>query len=214
MTNKNDNNKSLHLLLRHYGLSYPVEQNVQARMARDYDRIYKKVLKRTSRITFVAGIIAGIYFLIKKTALPVSFVKIGTAVLLSTAIGTGVYLSMKPPVDTAPVLDPSVIIRPFTTSSLDQKTGLLVARKLSESLNKISGEGYTGITTKTAIGGAPWSIFGTVEKINGKIIIIAKIIDTKTSRLLLIIEEECGSLEDVDKAINAIARQMPLLKKK
>jgi len=88
-----------------------------------------------------------------------------------------------------------------------------VARKLSESLNKISGEGYTGITTKTAIGGAPWSIFGTVEKINGKIVIIVKIIDTRTSRLMLIIEEKSQSLQNIDRAIMAIARQMPLLKK-
>ncbi|HOO72572.1 MAG TPA: hypothetical protein PK926_12490 [Spirochaetota bacterium] len=210
--NKNEV-RNISQLLGRYGLTAPVSAEMQRRMADDYAPLYRRIVKKAPGAALFGSVIAALFFLVKKMAVPVPLVKAAAAVVLSASVGAGVYLAMSPGLH-APVPAPGAIIRPFASSSLDEKTAVELSRGLARSLDRRFGPGYSSLATGPGIAGAGLAVFGTAEAMGNGMIVIVKVIDPETSRLLCILEERFTSADERDRAFERMAARFPSPAKK
>ena len=172
------------------------------------------MVEKTSRYTLISAIITGLYFLVKKTGIPLTFVKITAALAISIPVVTVIYIGASGSKTPAVPLSYTVTIKPFTSSSLGRETGRLVATRIHEKLNRLHNASYSRIAENTIIKGTPWALFGSIEKPDESIHIFIKIINARTSQMIFITEEQISSLSDLDRAVDRICRRLPPLKGK
>lgn len=201
-----------------YGLSTPLSPEARDRMAADYSRMYNEIMKKTAGTAFFTAVAAWIFFLLKKGGIPVTMAKFAAASLLVVSAGTGVYLSMnKPEMATKPVVPAvkyTVMIRPFVSSSLDQKAGAAVADSLRQAIDNKYGEGFAKIAAGTGMGDTRWTVFGTVESVKGTTVVIIKVVDAGTSRTVFMSEEKCAAQDQCGAAAARLAGKLPFKKRK
>jgi len=209
---------TMRLVLDRYGLSMPLSPETRERMSDDYRNIYDKIMKKTPGVTVFTAVTAWMFFLLKKTGIPVSIAKFATAAVLAVSIGAGIYVSRNKPVPlTAPDVPEvkyTVMIRPFSSRSLDQKAGIACAEFLRQSLDDKYGKGYSRISSGTGMGDSQWTVFGTVETVKDSTVMIMKVIDAQTSRTVFMAEEKCGAPDQCGSAAARMAEKFTLFKRR
>lgn len=208
--------ETMRLVLDHYGLAMPLSPEIQKRMAKDYNHIYNKVVKRTSQMTAFMAVMTWIFFMLKKIGIPVYVAKVAASAVLVVSIGTGSYVAVnkivrKPAVPTTKY---TVMIRPFVSRSLDKKAGFACAESLRRSLDEKYGQGFSQLASGPGIGETRWTVFGTVEKIKSSTFMIMKLIDSRTSRTVFMAEEKCASPDQCNSAAARMAKKFPSLRNK
>lgn len=213
-----DNRESMRMIADHYGLSAPLSPEVRERMAGDYGRIYNEIMKKTSGTALFTSVVVWIFFLLKKSGIPVSAAKFAAASLIIASAGTGVYISMhkpdivmEPPV---PAVKYTVMIRPFASSSLDQKAGAAIADSLRDAIDKKYGDGFSKLAAGTGMGDTRWTVFGTVEYVKSSTVIIIKVVDAETSRTVFMSEEKCAAPDQCRAAAARLAGKFSFGKRK
>jgi hypothetical protein len=196
-------------VLRQYGLATPLGEDVQRRIARDYSAIYTKIAASSARAGILAGVIAALYFLVKKAALPVPLVKATAVLTLIVSIGAGIYFVSSSSGAGPVYAEPVVVVRPLSSRTFGAEAGVSLARQLGSALDRRFGAGFSLLASGPEILSAPWALFGTVETIDGSIVIIVKIVDSESSRVKAIAEERCPSLNEAGPALERIAEMFP-----
>jgi len=214
MRNKEPKKQEMQRLLDHYNLAMPITDDMLEHIARRMGPIYSSVVKKTSRYALISAIITGLFFLVKKTGIPLTFVKIAAALAISIPVATVLYFSASWGKTPAAPLSYTVTIKPFTSSSLGRETGRLVTDRIHEKLNRLHNASYSRIAEETIIKGTPWALIGSIEKPDSSIHIFIKIINARTSQIIFITEEQVSSLSELDRAVDRICRRLPPLKGK
>ena len=206
---KREKNGSLGGLLGRYGLDAPLSPEIRARMAGDYDLVYRKISEKTVRPALIAALAAWIFFLVKKAGIPVPLAKMTAAAAVTASVCAGAYLAMNAPMSPSPAqkIAQTVTIRPFVSRSLDAKAGVACAEALRQALDDTYGRGFSRLASGPGMGNSRWAVFGAVEKSAGSAVMIVKIVDARTSRTVFMTEEKCAAQGDCDSAAGRVVKK-------
>ncbi len=205
MKYQNNNESPLIKLLESEGMTRNIPREIRSEMPRSMKTGYKRILKRTGRITLTASIGTFIFFLMRRAATWIPATNIVVPLTVATAITAGSITVVKL---AAPSVEASLLVRPFQSVTMSDKTVTASTKIFTEKLNSVSENLKSRISTDSHINNVPYIMIGTMEKSGEKVFLTVKIVDSKTSGILYITEAAASSKTELPVVLEKLALEL------
>ncbi len=224
--NKNQQTKA-QSLLKGYKMQTAIPKEIREHMAKRLGPSYIKLLKQTGKYTIFSGIFLTIYFGLKKLLYKTTITNIITAMVLSSSIAIGSYMSVlefsksqafatrniafselllehdssKP----AAVIIYKLGIEPIQSSTVTRATLYKTSRLLRNRLRAIKGKSFATIIPRGKTSGLKYAVFSSAEQLDSAIILYVKVVRLQDSSIVHISKKTAKDTADIPKIINSIA---------
>ena len=223
-------------LLDKYKLDQPIPQNIQDRMISKKNYIYQKTLKSMGKVSFFSSMMISIYFSLKKIGISITLAKIILITTAVASAVTGSYITINHIINNKDQIinenrtkEKSIIIQKnktetnliekrshypisvyrFTSTSIKKnKTLNEITSSIISKLRNNKGKNYVNLFTNKNKFTSDYNVFGTMEQVENKIIVTVKIVDTKTSSMVYITQEETESGEEISKISSKLSNNI------
>lgn len=224
--------KGFESLLRKYKFDDPVPRSMQERMIYAKKDIFIRVLKTIGKYTALAGLIQFFYFFLKKIGINIFTAKILMSIMTIASVSGAVYIGIKNHNISREIAKPYVIeaapeksseiakapvsqkeaektnyrlgILPFESAGVDREKAERLTTALSKGLAGVKGSAYAKVFTG-AVKGTRYSLFGSLENIDNVYVLTIKVVDLKTSSIVMLAKKSAGSVEELEKECGSLA---------
>ena len=235
MINKK-NKTSMKTLLDKYRLDQPIPQNIQGKMISRKKDIYQKTLKSMGTVSFFSSIMISLYFALKKIGISITLAKMIIITTALASAATGSYITINHIIKNKEQIinnnitkEKSIFIQKnksgnnitgnrshypisaykFTSTSIKNKKTLTeITSSLISKLRINKGKNYVNLFNHKNKFTSDYNVFGTMEQVENKVILTVKIVDTKTSSMVYITQEETESKEEISIISNEISNNI------
>lgn len=105
----------------------------------------------------------------------------------------------------APVKNYTLGITEFSGESAGPDAAERLSTALTGRLSALKGDSYAGLFSGGGAKGVRYSLFGSVEYLNGKYILHIKVVDLETSSIVLLEKMDADSVEKLEKKLGPLA---------
>jgi len=220
---------SMQELLRRYRFDSPVPPEVRRHFSGNMPGIFRDIMKKSGCYSLFFGLISCFYFLFKRVGSLISIKTLITLILIVTLVSGGIvayyFLTMTRQVvsnvtaeeaasQTAPadagtgrrVVYSTLGVEPVKSGSVDTTLLDRVNKSLAGELIRLKGPGFSAFDSRGKE--TPFGMSGFVEQIDGSIVISVKVVDNRTSAIVLVAREMIESPDDIDGACGIISSKV------